>query len=146
MVKTKFQRQGTYAPQELEILHAIDERFEELEETIILASLVPQLHERLFAVEQLLNLKKDQISSSSSSGSKLDTSSKLADKLQKVPSASPLNAPRLGAQAPSPARKAAPDEEETVDDEGNIIMVESRSVSFDALLECFSTTNTKQSN
>lgn len=124
MVKTKFQRQGTYAPQELEILHAIDERFEELEETIILASLVPQLHERLFAVEQLLNLKKDQISSSSSSGSKLDTSSKLADKLQKVPSASPLNAPRLGAQAPSPARKAAPDEEETVDDEGNIIMVE----------------------
>ena len=38
-----FQRQSTFQPQESDILSAIDERFEELEETIILASLVPQL-------------------------------------------------------------------------------------------------------
>ena len=51
-------RQGTFQPQESEILSAIDERFEELEETMILAALVPQLHERLAAVEQLLKIQK----------------------------------------------------------------------------------------
>ena len=52
--RQKFQRQGTYAPAESEILKAIDERFEELEETRILASLVPQIHERLHALELIV--------------------------------------------------------------------------------------------
>eukprot|EP00435_Cladocopium_sp_Y103_P040480 s646_g11.t1 len=62
MGKAKFQRQGTYAPQESDILSAIDEKFEELEETIILASLVPQLHERLHALEQMLKIGTSPLS------------------------------------------------------------------------------------
>ena len=62
LAKPKFVRQGTYAPQESDILHAIDEKFEEMEETIILASLVPQLHERLYAVEQLLKIGASPLS------------------------------------------------------------------------------------
>ena len=54
--KAKFSRQGTFAPQDSDILNAIDQKFEEMEETIILASLVPQLHERLHAVEQMLRI------------------------------------------------------------------------------------------
>ena len=49
----KFQRQATHA-NEPDILHLIDERFEELEETVALARLVPQLHDRLFEVERML--------------------------------------------------------------------------------------------
>lgn len=47
----KFQRQATHA-NEPEILQLIDERFEALEETVALAALIPQLHDRLFEVEQ----------------------------------------------------------------------------------------------
>eukprot|EP00438_Fugacium_kawagutii_P032823 Skav217171 [mRNA] locus=scaffold2777:35316:35618:+ [translate_table: standard] len=49
----KFQRQATHA-NEPEILQLIDERFEALEETVALAALIPQLHDRLFEVEQTL--------------------------------------------------------------------------------------------
>lgn len=62
MGKAKFQSQGTYGPQESDILSAIDEKFEELEETIILASLVPQLHERLHALEQMLKIGTSPLS------------------------------------------------------------------------------------
>ena len=37
------------------MLHAIDERLNELEQTKILAALVPQLHERLCVLEQMMN-------------------------------------------------------------------------------------------
>ena len=49
----KFQRQATHA-NESDILQIIDERFEELEETVALARLIPQIHDRLFDVEQML--------------------------------------------------------------------------------------------
>lgn len=49
----KFQRQATHA-NESDILQIIDERFEELEETVALARLIPQIHDRLFEVEQML--------------------------------------------------------------------------------------------
>ena len=49
----KFQRQATHA-NESDILQLIDERFEELEETVALARLIPQIHDRLFDVEQML--------------------------------------------------------------------------------------------
>jgi len=55
----KFQRQATHA-NEPDILHLIDERFEELEETVALARLVPQLHDRLFEVERML--KNNEVS------------------------------------------------------------------------------------
>ena len=58
--RTKFQRQGTYQPQESDVLSAIDEKFEEMEETIALAALVPQLHERVHALEQMLKVDKQQ--------------------------------------------------------------------------------------
>ena len=53
VVMPKFQRQTTHA-NEPDILHIIDERFEELEETVALARLIPQIHDRLFDVEQML--------------------------------------------------------------------------------------------
>lgn len=49
----KFERQATHA-NESDILQIIDERFEELEETVALARLIPQIHDRLFEVEQML--------------------------------------------------------------------------------------------
>ena len=49
----KFQRQGTHA-HESDILHLIDQRFDDLDETVALAGLVPQLHDRLFQVEVIL--------------------------------------------------------------------------------------------
>ena len=49
----KFQRQATHA-NESDILQIIDERFEELEETVALARLISQIHDRLFEVEQML--------------------------------------------------------------------------------------------
>eukprot|EP00434_Breviolum_minutum_P039498 symbB.v1.2.035078.t1/scaffold4537.1/size38323/1 len=100
MPKGKFQRQGTYAPQESEILHAIDERFEELEDTIILASLVPQLHERLHVLEQMLKV-------SSSPLSRLQES--------KGPRGKDVlgsKGPQWGDETASPTKKAPPDDDD----------------------------------
>ena len=61
MVKkaAKSKAKGTQQ-EELEILQVIDQRFEELEETVALASIVPQLHERLHAVEQMLKMQNKE--------------------------------------------------------------------------------------
>ncbi|CAE7199229.1 unnamed protein product [Symbiodinium microadriaticum] len=53
----KFQRQTTHA-HESDILQIIDDRFEELEETVALARLIPQLHDRLFQVETMLKRRE----------------------------------------------------------------------------------------
>ena len=100
MPKAKFQRQGTYAPQESDILHAIDERFEELEETIILASLVPQLHERLHVLEQMLRV-------SSSPLSRLPESKRPRSK--EIPE---NKGPQWGDETTSPRKKAPPDDDD----------------------------------
>ena len=100
MPKGKFQRQGTYAPQESEILHAIDERFEELEDTIILASLVPQLHERLHVLEQMLKVSSSPMSrlpESKGPGGKDVLGSK---------------GPQWGDETASPTKKAPPDDDD----------------------------------
>ncbi|CAK9048900.1 Uncharacterized protein SCF082_LOCUS27166 [Durusdinium trenchii] len=55
----KFQRQATHA-NESDILHLIDQRFEDLEETVSLAALVPQLHDRLFEVEQIVKRLQEE--------------------------------------------------------------------------------------
>ena len=96
--KSKFQRQGTFQPQESDILSAIDERFEELEETIALASLVPQLHERLHAVEQMLKI-----------GNK-PTQEWSSDSLDKGARMGP-SGPRWGDEQTSPRKIAPPDDE-----------------------------------
>ena len=103
MPKAKFQRQGTYAPQESEILHAIDERFEELEETIILASLVPQLHERLHVLEQMLKVSSSPLSR--------------LPEVQRPRGKDVLGSkgPQWGDETGSPAKKGAPDDD---DDKG----------------------------
>eukprot|EP00439_Symbiodinium_sp_Y106_P018497 s3841_g2.t1 len=49
----KFRKQTTFS-QEPDILHAIDARFDELEETVALASMVPELHERLAKLEEMM--------------------------------------------------------------------------------------------
>ena len=90
--KSNFQRQGTFAPQESDILTAIDAKFEEMEETIMLASLVPQLHERVHALEQMLAAEKHWSP---------DNESKTASKL----------GPQWGNEASSPRRIAPPDDE-----------------------------------
>ena len=43
------------------MLHAIDERFDDLEQTKILAALVPQLHERLCVLEQMMSRMRPEI-------------------------------------------------------------------------------------
>jgi len=96
--KSKFQRQGTFQPQESDILSAIDERFEELEETIALASLVPQLHERLHAVEQMLKIENKQTQEWSPDS--------LDNKARMGPSG-----PRWGDEQSSPRKIAPPDDE-----------------------------------
>ncbi|CAL1172253.1 unnamed protein product [Cladocopium goreaui] len=90
--KSNFQRQGTFAPQESDILTAIDAKFEEMEETIMLASLVPQLHDRVHALEQMLAAEKQWSP---------DNEPKTASKL----------GPQWGNEASSPRRIAPPDDE-----------------------------------
>ena len=97
--KSKFQRQGTYQPQESDILSAIDERFEELEETIALASLVPQLHERLHALEQMLKIQNKQ-PQEWSPDSLLDKGARMGP-----------SGPRWGDEQTSPRKLAPPDDE-----------------------------------
>jgi len=90
-------RQGT--GQESDILTFIDEKFEEIEETIVLASLVPQLHERLHAVEKILKIQN-------SPGLKEAVGSKwkqLKEEHQQM-------GPKWG-DAASPQRLAPPDDE-----------------------------------
>ena len=100
MPKAKFQRQGTYAPQESEILHAIDERFEELEETIILASLVPQLHERLHVLEQMLKVSSSPLS-------------RLPEVQRPRGKEIPENkGPQWGDETASPTKKTPPDDDD----------------------------------
>eukprot|EP00438_Fugacium_kawagutii_P007422 Skav210431 [mRNA] locus=scaffold1297:28756:30027:+ [translate_table: standard] len=48
---------GTFVNNDSDILSAIDAKFEELEQTAILASLVPQLHDRLHVIEQMLKIQ-----------------------------------------------------------------------------------------
>ena len=107
MPKGKFQRQGTYAPQESEILHAIDERFEELEDTIILASLVPQLHERLHVLEQMLKVSSSPLS-------------RLAE-VQRPRGKDVLGSkgPQWGDDTASPTKKSAPDDDDTAKEANN---------------------------
>eukprot|EP00438_Fugacium_kawagutii_P016236 Skav234412 [mRNA] locus=scaffold3157:14862:16347:- [translate_table: standard] len=48
---------GGFGSNDSDILSAIDSKFEELEQTVILAALVPQLHDRLHVVEQMLKIQ-----------------------------------------------------------------------------------------
>eukprot|EP00438_Fugacium_kawagutii_P019166 Skav219355 [mRNA] locus=scaffold76:484334:493129:- [translate_table: standard] len=82
---------------ENDILTAIDERFEELEDTIILASLVPQLHDRLFAVEQLLKVSASPLSAA------------LADAQTKRQEEVASRGPQWGNETASPRKIAPPD-------------------------------------
>ena len=83
--------------EELEILQAIDQKFEELEETVALASLVPQLHERLHAVEQMLKIQNKQTQ---------EWSPESLDKGRMGPSG-----PKWGDEQTSPRKVLPPDDE-----------------------------------
>ena len=98
MVKKAVKAKGKGTQQEeLEILQAIDQKFEELEETVALASLVPQLHERLHAVEQMLKIQNKQTQEWS-----LDS----LDKGRMGPSG-----PKWGDEQTSPKKVLPPDDE-----------------------------------